>query len=108
MTFGHPMALLLLAIPVLLIVWEIVRKHPHMPLPFDHGQQSGGRWLGRLVFSANLLLPLLLAVAILIYCRPLRQDTPKQERVMTNIELVLDVSGSMTSPFGKGSRYDAS
>ena len=47
-------------------------------------------------------------MAILIYCRPLRQAEPKQERSLTNIELVLDVSGSMTSPFGNGSRYDAS
>jgi Ca-activated chloride channel homolog len=108
MTFGRPLALLLLAIPVLMIVWESLRKHRHVPLPFDHGHQSSGRWLARLVFSSNLLPPLLLAVAILIYCRPLRKDAPKQERSLTNIELVLDVSGSMTSPFGKGSRYDAS
>ncbi len=60
------------------------------------------------MLAANLLPPLLLAVAILIYCRPLRQAEPKHERSLTNIELVLDVSGSMTSPFGSGSRYDAS
>ncbi len=31
----------------------------------------------------------------------------KEDRALTNIELLLDVSGSMTTPFGKGSRYDA-
>ncbi len=108
MTFGRPMALLLLAVPVLLVLWETLRQHPAMTLPFDHGHQGSGRWLGRLVLAANLLPALLLIVAILIYCRPLRQAEPKQERNLTNIELVLDVSGSMTSPFGNGSRYDAS
>jgi Ca-activated chloride channel homolog len=108
MTFGRPAGLLLLAIPLLMVLWESLRKHPHMALPFDHGHQSSGRWLARLVFAGNMLPPFLLAVAILIFCRPLRQEAPKQERSMTNIELVLDVSRSMTSTFGKGSRYDAS
>ena len=108
MSFGRPAGLLLLAVPLLLILWETLRKQQAMTLPFDHGQQGPGRWLGRLVSAAHWLPPLLLAVAILIYCRPLRQAEPKQERSLTNIELVLDVSGSMTSPFGNGSRYDAS
>ena len=37
MTFGRPWALLLLAIPVLLIVWEVLRTHRAVALPFDHG-----------------------------------------------------------------------
>ncbi len=36
MTFGRPAALLLLAAPVLLILWETLRKHVPMALPFDH------------------------------------------------------------------------
>jgi Ca-activated chloride channel family protein len=108
MTFGRPLALLLLAAPVLLILWETLRTQRRVALPFDHGHQPSGRWLGRLVYGAHLMPPVLLAMAIIIYSRPLRQDVPKQERALTNIELLLDVSGSMTSQFGKGSRYDAS
>ena len=107
MTFGHPEFLLLLAIPLLIGVWELTRRYPRVALPFDYGQQRSGRWLGHLASFAGLLPAVLLAVAILIFSRPLRTAEPKQERQLTNIEFVLDVSGSMTSPFGAGSQYDA-
>lgn len=107
MTFGRPEWLLLLALPVLLIVWETRRSHPRVALPFDHGEVRPARGLGRMVTTAAALPALLLAVAILIFCRPLRYDLPRQERQLTNIEFVLDVSGSMASEFGDGSRYDA-
>ena len=94
MTFGRPEFLLLLAIPLLIAVWELTRRYPRVTLPFDHGQQRSGRWLGRLVTAAGLLPAMLLAVAILIFSRPLRTAEPKQERQLTNIEFVLDVSGS--------------
>ena len=53
MTFGRPAALLLLAVPVLLVLWETLRQHPAMALPFDHGHQRSGRWLGRLVLGGE-------------------------------------------------------
>src|SRR6185503_14700649 len=34
-------------------------------------------------------------------------SSTERERQMTNIQFCLDVSSSMTSPFGSGSRYDA-
>jgi len=107
MSFGYPLGLLLLAAPVLLVLWEAWRRGPTVALPFDHGQQGSGRWLARILRVTAALPALLLAVAILLACRPLRLAEPKQERKLTNIEFVLDVSGSMTSPFGEGSRYDA-
>jgi Ca-activated chloride channel family protein len=107
MTFGYPLGLLLLAVPVLLILWEAWRRGPVVPIPLDHGHQRPGRWLERIVLGANALPALLLAVAILLLCRPLRLDEPKQERKLDNIEFLLDVSGSMTSSFGQGSRHDA-
>ena len=107
MTFGHPEWLLLLCLPVLLAAWELTRRYPQMAVPFDHGEQSSGRWLGRTVSLAAVLPAVLLTVAILIVSRPLRSGAPKHERKLTNIEFVLDVSGSMTSSFGEGSQYDA-
>ncbi|MEN6449105.1 MAG: vWA domain-containing protein [Thermoguttaceae bacterium] len=108
MTFGHPLWLLWLAVPVVFAVWEATRRRPGIAMPFDYGQEPSGRGLERLLRVAGLLPALLLAVAIVIYCRPLRLAAPKQQRQMTNIEFLLDVSGSMTSRFGEGSRYDAS
>jgi Ca-activated chloride channel family protein len=50
--------------------------------------------------------PLLLAVAILLVAGPQRLGEPRDKRVLSNIELCLDISYSMTTPFGDGSRYD--
>jgi len=107
MTFGNPWVLWLLILPVLVAVWESVGPRPRIALPFDHGQQRPGRWSARWLLAARLLPALLLAVAVLIAAAPLRSAPPKQVRRLTNIEFVLDVSGSMTSNFGEGSRYDA-
>jgi len=106
-TFAHPTLLLLLAIPVMLIVNEIVGRKHHISLPFDYGEQSAGHWLARLTTAASLLPAFLLAVAIMLLATPLITAKPQQTRQLTNIEFVLDVSGSMTSPFGDATRYDA-
>jgi Ca-activated chloride channel family protein len=108
MTFGHPLWLLLLALPAAYALWETTRRRPGIRLPFDHGRQPSRRWLGRLLCAASLLPAVLLAVALLLLCRPLRLAAPKQQRMLTNIEFLLDVSGSMASQFGAGSRYDGS
>jgi Ca-activated chloride channel family protein len=106
-SFARPFLLLLLVAPVLLCAWEWQpRGHP-LVLPFDHSGARGSSWLRRIVSTAQLLPHLLLAVAIVILAGPRRLGTPQAERVLTNIQLVLDVSGSMTARFGDGSRYDA-
>ncbi len=106
MTFAHPWLLLLLAIPLLLGIWEWQRRGHPLVLPFDHGQQRGGRILQRLVTSANLLPAILLAVAIVLLAGPQRLANTDKERALTNILFALDVSGSMSSPFGDGKRSD--
>jgi Ca-activated chloride channel homolog len=107
MTFGHPGVLWLLVIPVLLIAHEIAGRKHHVALPFDHGDQSTGRWLGRLTTAASLLPSLILGVAIVFLAAPLISANPQQTRQLTNIDFVLDVSGSMNESFGNGTRYDA-
>jgi len=107
MTFARPILLVLLILPVLLIWWEWRRRGLPLVLPLDYSQARPRRWLERIVKCANLLPALLLAVGICILAGPQRTTTPKDERVLTNIEVVLDVSGSMMSPFGDGTRADA-
>ena len=46
-------------------------------------------------------------LAILLLAAPQRLAVPRQERVVTNIQFALDVSGSMMSKFGEGTRSDA-
>lgn len=107
MTFSHPWVLLFLIVPILLCVWEATRRGQLIALPFDHGDQRKGTGLRLLVLPATWLPALLLAVVILILSGPSRLEKPKRARELTNIEFCLDVSGSMTSPFGEGSQYDA-
>lgn len=107
MTFAHPWVLFLLLVPLALCFREVYTKGFRVPVPLDHGAQRPGAWWGRLLLGANLVPALTLAAATAILAGPTRSGIPKSERKMTNIELCLDVSGSMTSEFGDGNRYDA-
>jgi Ca-activated chloride channel family protein len=106
MSFGHPWVLLLLALPVWLMWWEWVRRGWPAVLPLDHATVRPRPWLTRVVKFANLVPGLLLALAIVLLAGPQRPAPPRNERVLTNIQFVLDVSGSMMSPFGEGTRAD--
>lgn len=106
MTFAHPALLLLLTAPAALLVWEWRRLGSRLALPFDHSSARRGRWLEGTIKLANLLPPLLLAVAILLVAGPQRPLSRGDERILSNIEFCLDVSGSMTAAFGDGRRSD--
>jgi Ca-activated chloride channel family protein len=97
-----------LVLPGALAAWEMIRRRHTLVLPLDHGQQASGVWLARWLRLAGLLPALLLTVAIVLLAGPMRPAKPAAERVLTNIEFVVDVSGSMSSPFGEGTRFDAS
>lgn len=107
-SFANPIWLAALALPALLALYELTRRPHALVLPFDYGAGRSGIWLSRLLRAAALLPALLLAVAIVLLARPIRPDQPTEERVLTNIEFVMDVSGSMTSEFGEGTRFDGS
>jgi len=105
--FVHPQLLLLLALPIGLALWEWQRRGHPLVLPFDHARAPRGRWLRRTVDLANLIPAALLAVVILLLARPQRAAVPKNERLVTNIQFCLDVSGSMNATYGDGNRADA-
>ncbi|MEO5912941.1 MAG: VWA domain-containing protein [Luteolibacter sp.] len=107
MTFAHPWSFALLLLPLGLAVFFWKRGGRRIPLPFDHQPLPRARLMGFLLKSADLLPLLLLTTAIFILAGPRRFEQPRSEREMTNILFCLDVSGSMTSPFGSGTRYDA-
>jgi Ca-activated chloride channel family protein len=106
MTFARPWMLLLLALPVLLLVWEAQRLGHRLVLPFDWARPRSGRFLGRVVTTLNLTIPLLLGVVILLLAGPQKLTVSPDARVLTNVVICLDVSGSMTSRFGDGTRAD--
>jgi len=106
MNLLHPWVLLLLIAPVVLLVWVWRRAGRRIVLPFDHGLPGSG-WGWRLVLgTAESLPPLFLALAIILLAGPQKYGEPEAKRKLTNIQLCLDISGSMTTEFGDGSRYD--
>lgn len=112
MTFLYPKLLALLAIPVILAFWEWVRPGQPLAMPFDHAKVRRGRFWQFLINSANCLRAGLLAVAILFLAHPVIFNPPEVERQLTNVQIVLDNSGSMRSPHGPqngklNSRFDS-
>jgi Ca-activated chloride channel family protein len=109
MTFAYPSILFLLAIPVTLAFWEWTRAGHTLVMPFDRGGQRRGRVLKFFVLCANTLPATLLAIAILLLARPITFAPPQTERKLTNIQLVLDTSPSMSDKYGQqppsGERY---
>jgi Ca-activated chloride channel family protein len=113
MSFHNPYWLWLLALPVLWGFWQWVRRGHPVVMPFDHGRQREGRRLRMLVNLAQTLPALLMAVAVLVLAGPRRPAPPENERILNNIIICLDVSGSMSAPFGSAraagvrTRFDA-
>lgn len=108
MSFHHPQFLWLLALPVVWGFWQWVRRGHPVALPYDHGSQKEGRGLRFLTNLAGTLPALLLAIAVLLLAGPRKPAPPQDERVLNNIILCLDVSGSMGMNFGsEGNRFEA-
>ena len=108
MSFAHPWVLLLQIVPVWLLVWTWKRKGQLVLLPLDHvGAPDNPAWKTA-IDAAESIPPLLLSAALFLLAGPEIFGEPKSRRVLTNIEFCVDVSGSMTEPFGDGQRYDAS
>lgn len=107
MSFGNWYVLLGLFVPAAMLVWVWRRHAGKIVLPQDHGRQRSGWFWGAVLRVMESMPPLLLAVAILLLAQPRRLSVPKAERELTNIVFCLDLSGSMTAPFGGGNRYDA-
>jgi Ca-activated chloride channel family protein len=108
MSFAHPLALILLVVPVGLMLWTWRRAGGRVALPFDHARPARGRVWGVSLGMAESLPALVLVAVIVLLAGPQRLSSPRTRRALTNIEFCVDVSSSMISPFGEGTRYDAS
>lgn len=107
MSFAHPLVLIALAIPIILIVLQWLTRTRALPLPFDHQNLKNRRWLDFTLNLVNTLPHLVLATLILIAAGPRTFERPKSERELTNILFCLDVSGSMNASFGSDDRFAA-
>ena|SRR5579863_4618486 len=105
--FARPLLLVLLAVPIWLLICTWRRSEGRLVLPFDHSSTRHSLILAGVVNLAESLPPLVLAVVVLLLAGPQQIGEPKSGRALTNIEFCVDISGSMTSPLGDGTRYDA-
>lgn len=93
--------------PIGLLAFQYRQKGQPVPLPTDHQARPRRRLLTLALDFANTLPALILALAIILIAGPRKFEQPRSAREMTNIQFCIDVSGSMTAPFGDGDRYDA-
>ncbi|MDB6131864.1 MAG: von Willebrand factor type [Verrucomicrobiales bacterium] len=105
-SFAHPWLLALLVLPIALFLRGWRRHGAGVVVPYDHAPARPRKFLWFLLRLVSSLPVLILAVVILLLAGPLRFSEPRARRIMTNIEFLVDVSGSMTSPYGDGNRYD--
>lgn len=105
-----------LFVPATLLVWIWLRdrlpvlrlgSNRRVALPQDFSVAGRGAFGDFVLKCFSSMGPLLLAVAIVLIAGPRHYGVPRSQRELTNIEFCLDLSGSMISPFGTGSRYDA-
>jgi Ca-activated chloride channel homolog len=108
MSFAYPAVLSLLVVPIALLFWTWRHEGARVVLPLDYSQAPHRRWTRVLLGICESFGALLLAMAILLLAGPQRLGEPTSKRVLTNIEFCVDVSFSMLSQFGEGTRYDAS
>ncbi len=110
MSFLYPWVLFALVVPTALLirVWaqHWARHRADVTVPFDHARRRGG-WGWWLALSLAESTPaLLLMTAVMLLAGPQKYGAPESKRRMTNIQFCVDISGSMTAPFGEGTRYD--
>jgi len=108
--FAYPWVLFGLLLPALLLAWVWANRWllpgRRVVLPLDRARARGGWWWWTVISLAESIPPLLLAVGLCILAGPQRNGPPQQKRSLTNIQFCLDISGSMTSTYGEGTRYD--
>jgi len=112
-SFAHLWVLAFLIIPAAMAVAELggLVGGRRVALPLDRASRRSRPVLSGLLRVAGLLPAAVLAVVILILAGPQVVNPPKEVRSLTNIEIVLDVSGSMSARFPSGkadaTRYTA-
>jgi Ca-activated chloride channel family protein len=108
MSFRYPVLVYIAGVMCIgLLLWTWRRSSGRTIIPSDHGARGRG-WTWLIILNLADSIPALLAAnALLILAGPQRLGEPQNKRSLTNIELCMDVSGSMTAAFGSGSRYDA-
>ena len=95
MSFASPWVLVLLAVPVLLLAWAWQHRSWGLAVPVDHRPHRRRPLLGAMLRGFEMVPAVLLAAAIVAMAGPQVLQRPEQQRVLSNIQICFDVSGSM-------------
>ncbi len=106
MIFTWPELIPLLALPILLGFWQWFARGQQLVLPVDHMEPRRGWLLDRTIRVLSFMPAGLLAVALLLWAKPLIEGPPSFPSQVTNIQIALDTSGSMNEPFGNKTKED--
>lgn len=96
MTFAYPAVLMFLALPVLITAWLWQRRSWGVALPVDHQDWHRRPVLATILRVCELIPQFIAAAAIVMLAGPQVQRVPSEERIMSNIQICLDVSASMS------------
>ena len=102
LTFDNFIFLFFLPIPIILAAWIINHRGHRIVLPLDNVHAKSRRILRSLITTCSLSVVVLGAISIFILASPVEQGIPHQERKLTNIDIVFDLSHSMLDPAGNG------
>ncbi len=105
MHFDRPLIFILLIFPVMLAIWEWRRHGFRIRIPADHSRIPERPLLGRMVNMAGLLPAMIAALGIILLAGPQKEITGRVVQERRNIHFLLDVSGSMSLPYGASNRY---
>jgi Ca-activated chloride channel homolog len=104
MTFAYPWVLVLLLVP-LALAWWWRGSRSRVQMPYDNAPTPRRRWLRSLLALPHIAGLLALASAITLLAGPQQLMVPRGQRELTNIQIVMDVSGSMSFSEGDSTRY---
>jgi Ca-activated chloride channel homolog len=105
-SFSSSSWFLLALLPLILMFQVFLGKgHPIM-LPMDGLANKNQKFIKALCDGAGLLPSLILLIVICILAGPKIKGKPEDEKIISNIQICLDSSGSMRANFGGKNRYE--
>jgi Ca-activated chloride channel family protein len=105
--FRHKPVLSLLVLPAALLLWSGDGRRGVSSCPSTTPPRRHAPWMLFFLRLAESMPAAAPRARVLLIAGPQTWETPRSKRVLTNIEFCVDVSGSMTSKFGEGDRYEA-
>ncbi|MDD7985639.1 VWA domain-containing protein [Lentisphaera marina] len=104
--FSSSIWFLLGILPLILMFQVFLSKGHSITLPMDGGKTKNQKYIKFFCDFAGLFPSLILLVVICLLAGPKIKGKPEDEKIISNIQICLDSSGSMRANFGGKNRYE--